>query len=240
MPFGSGTIGAGVMACADTAIDRAKPAIAINLIILNLPRPSNHPDLLQREKWSGSHVKIRALQACGPVARTLEIDQGLYDDRVGTSVAELRFEVLAVAEWEWECRPFGFYPWRKVDQFSIATANCCDDGPIQGRRMGGYIDEILQPGERVLYPTNEHWMFFLPAIAAWIVTVVFLVLWRMVAGVRLPGPGGDRWACRLVCQQEGVVTPAASSRHAPIRVFRRSFSKRLSGAPTGHDNPGAP
>jgi hypothetical protein len=194
MPFGSGTIGAGVMACADTAIDRAKPAIAINLIILNLPRPSNHSDLLQREKWSGSHVKIRALQACGPVARTLEIDQGLYDDRVGTSVAELRFEVLAVAEWEWECRPFGFYPWRKVDQFSIATANCCDDGPIQGTRMGGYIDEILQPGERVLYPTNEHWMFFLPAIAAWIVTVVFLVLWRMVAGVRFPGPGGDRWA----------------------------------------------
>jgi uncharacterized membrane protein YdbT with pleckstrin-like domain len=41
--------------------------------------------------------------------------------------------------------------------------------------MGRYIDEILQPGERVLYSTNEHWMFFLPAIAAWIVAVVFLV-----------------------------------------------------------------
>ena len=37
--------------------------------------------------------------------------------------------------------------------------------------MGRYIDEILQPGERVLYSTNEHWMFFLPAIAAWIVVV---------------------------------------------------------------------
>ena len=46
--------------------------------------------------------------------------------------------------------------------------------------MGRYIDEILQPGERVLYSTNEHWMFFLPAIAAWIVAVVFLVLWRLV------------------------------------------------------------
>jgi uncharacterized membrane protein YdbT with pleckstrin-like domain len=47
--------------------------------------------------------------------------------------------------------------------------------------MGRYIDEILQPGERVRYSTNEHWMFFLPAIAAWIVAVVFLVLSRMVA-----------------------------------------------------------
>ena len=48
--------------------------------------------------------------------------------------------------------------------------------------MGRYIDEILQPGERVLYSTNEHWMFFLPAIAAWIVAVAFLVLWRFVTG----------------------------------------------------------
>ena len=47
--------------------------------------------------------------------------------------------------------------------------------------MGRYIDEILQPGERVLYSTNEHWMFFLPAIAAWIVAVAFLVLWRLAA-----------------------------------------------------------
>ena len=46
--------------------------------------------------------------------------------------------------------------------------------------MGRYIDEILQPGERVRYSTNEHWMFFLPAIAAWIVAVAFLVLWRLV------------------------------------------------------------
>ncbi len=31
--------------------------------------------------------------------------------------------------------------------------------------MGRYIDDILQPGEKVLYSTNAHWMFFLPAIA---------------------------------------------------------------------------
>lgn len=46
--------------------------------------------------------------------------------------------------------------------------------------MGRYIDDILQPGEKVLYSTNAHWMFFLPSIAAWIVVILFLVLSRMV------------------------------------------------------------
>src|SRR5579863_10051769 len=45
--------------------------------------------------------------------------------------------------------------------------------------MGRYIDNILQPGEKVLYSTNAHWVFFLPAIAVWIVAVVLLVLSRM-------------------------------------------------------------
>jgi uncharacterized membrane protein YdbT with pleckstrin-like domain len=44
--------------------------------------------------------------------------------------------------------------------------------------MGRYIDEILQPGEKVLYSTNAHWMFYLPAIAAWIVAVVLFFLSR--------------------------------------------------------------
>ena len=51
--------------------------------------------------------------------------------------------------------------------------------------MGRYIEDILQPGERVLYSTNAHWMFYLPAIAAWIVAIVFLVLSRMVAAEAL-------------------------------------------------------
>jgi uncharacterized membrane protein YdbT with pleckstrin-like domain len=38
--------------------------------------------------------------------------------------------------------------------------------------MGRYIDEILQPGEKVLYSTNAHWIFYLPAIAAWFVVLV--------------------------------------------------------------------
>jgi uncharacterized membrane protein YdbT with pleckstrin-like domain len=46
--------------------------------------------------------------------------------------------------------------------------------------MGRYIDDILQPGERVLYSTNAHWIFFLPAIIGWIVAGVFLVLSGMV------------------------------------------------------------
>jgi uncharacterized membrane protein YdbT with pleckstrin-like domain len=47
--------------------------------------------------------------------------------------------------------------------------------------MGRYIDDILQPGEKVLYSTNAHWIFYLPAIASWTVALVFLVLSRMVA-----------------------------------------------------------
>src|SRR3954449_933468 len=46
--------------------------------------------------------------------------------------------------------------------------------------MGRYIDDILQPGERVLYSTNAHWIFFLPSIGLWIVAGVFLALSGMV------------------------------------------------------------
>jgi uncharacterized membrane protein YdbT with pleckstrin-like domain len=44
--------------------------------------------------------------------------------------------------------------------------------------MGRYIDEILQPGEKVLYSTSAHWMFYLPAIAAWTLALVLLILSR--------------------------------------------------------------
>ena len=45
--------------------------------------------------------------------------------------------------------------------------------------MGRYIDEILQPGEKVLYSTNAHWMFYLPAIGLWIVALVLVILSRV-------------------------------------------------------------
>ncbi|HET7491221.1 MAG TPA: PH domain-containing protein [Bradyrhizobium sp.] len=44
--------------------------------------------------------------------------------------------------------------------------------------MGRYIDQILQPGEKVLYSTNAHWVFYWPAILAWIAAVVLLILSR--------------------------------------------------------------
>lgn len=47
--------------------------------------------------------------------------------------------------------------------------------------MGRYIDEILQPGEKVLYSTNAHWIFYLPAIAAWLMALVLLILSVTVA-----------------------------------------------------------
>src|SRR5262249_10079173 len=46
--------------------------------------------------------------------------------------------------------------------------------------MGRYIDQILQPGEKVLYSTNAHWMFYLPAIGAWIAAAILLVASGMV------------------------------------------------------------
>jgi uncharacterized membrane protein YdbT with pleckstrin-like domain len=42
--------------------------------------------------------------------------------------------------------------------------------------MARYIDDILQPGEKVLYSTNAHWIYYLPAMGAWAVAVILLVL----------------------------------------------------------------
>src|SRR4029077_6988237 len=47
--------------------------------------------------------------------------------------------------------------------------------------MGRYIDEILQPGEKVLYSTNAHWIFYLPAIGAWILALILVIVPRETA-----------------------------------------------------------
>jgi uncharacterized membrane protein YdbT with pleckstrin-like domain len=44
--------------------------------------------------------------------------------------------------------------------------------------MGRYIDQILQPGEKVLYSTTLHWVVYLPAILAWIVALACFVMGR--------------------------------------------------------------
>jgi uncharacterized membrane protein YdbT with pleckstrin-like domain len=51
--------------------------------------------------------------------------------------------------------------------------------------MGRYIDDILQPGEKVLYSTNAHWIFYLPAVAAWVVAAALLVLTRFTTSENL-------------------------------------------------------
>jgi PH (Pleckstrin Homology) domain-containing protein len=53
-------------------------------------------------------------------------------------------------------------------------------GLIKAECMGRYIDDILQPGEKVLYSTNAHWIFYWPAILAWVAAIVFLVISRTV------------------------------------------------------------
>lgn len=46
--------------------------------------------------------------------------------------------------------------------------------------MGRYIDDILQPGEKLLYSTNLHWVFYLPGLVGWAVSIALLVAARMV------------------------------------------------------------
>jgi uncharacterized membrane protein YdbT with pleckstrin-like domain len=42
--------------------------------------------------------------------------------------------------------------------------------------MGRYIDEILQPEEKVLYSSNIHWIVFQSAIAGWLIAAALFVL----------------------------------------------------------------
>jgi membrane protein YdbS with pleckstrin-like domain len=60
-----------------------------------------------------------------------------------------------------------------------APRQCAGNGLIW--LMARYIDEILQPGEKVLYSTNAHWIFYFPAILAWIAALILLVLSRLTA-----------------------------------------------------------
>jgi uncharacterized membrane protein YdbT with pleckstrin-like domain len=66
--------------------------------------------------------------------------------------------------------------------------------------MGRYIDDILQPGEKVLFSTNAHWIFYLPAIAAWALAVVFLILSYMF----------DTDTPRLICWSLAAISAIAA------------------------------
>lgn len=41
--------------------------------------------------------------------------------------------------------------------------------------MGRYIDDILQPGEKVLYSSNLHWVVYWKGILGWIVAAALFV-----------------------------------------------------------------
>ena len=81
--------------------------------------------------------------------------------------------------------------------------------------MGRYIDEILQPGEKVLYSTNAHWMFYLPAIAAWAVVAVFLVASRMIVAD----------APVLICLSLAAIAALVALYWTVIAWFRRATTE---------------
>ena len=105
--------------------------------------------------------------------------------------------------------------------------------------MGRYIEEILQPGEKVLYSTNEHWMYFLPAIAAWIVAVAFLVLWCFFAADALAlvclalaaaaGLAASYWTATAWFHRWTTETDVTNMRvvHKTGFIKRRTFEMRL-------------
>jgi uncharacterized membrane protein YdbT with pleckstrin-like domain len=46
--------------------------------------------------------------------------------------------------------------------------------------MGRYIEEILQPGERLLYSTTIHWVIYLPGLLAWLLAIVAITLSNLI------------------------------------------------------------
>jgi uncharacterized membrane protein YdbT with pleckstrin-like domain len=105
--------------------------------------------------------------------------------------------------------------------------------------MGRYIDDILQPGEKVLYSTNAHWIFYLPAIAAWIVALVFLVLARMVTAdtpellclslAAIAALAGLYWAAKAWFHRWTTETDVTNLRvvHKTGFIKRRTFEMSL-------------
>lgn len=105
--------------------------------------------------------------------------------------------------------------------------------------MGRYIDEILQPGEKVLYSTNAHWMFYLPAIAAWIVAIGLLVLSRYttvdtlmmlcLAGAALVAIAALYWTVTAWFRRSTTETDVTNFRivHKTGFIKRRTFEMSL-------------
>jgi uncharacterized membrane protein YdbT with pleckstrin-like domain len=85
---------------------------------------------------------------------------------------------------------------------------------IEAVRMGRYIDDILQPGEKVRYSTNAHWIFYLPAIVAWVVALALLILSSVAAAT--PSLVLAAWA--------GAAVIAIAALYLTIRAWFHRFT----------------
>src|SRR5688572_1158861 len=77
--------------------------------------------------------------------------------------------------------------------------------------MGRYIDDILQPDEKVLYSSNAHWIFFLPAIVGWVVAIALFV----ASGLVPPGP------LALVCMSLAAIVAIFAAYKTVTAWFHR-------------------
>lgn len=105
--------------------------------------------------------------------------------------------------------------------------------------MARYIDEILQPGERVLYSTNAHWIFYFPAILAWIVALILFVLSRQtiveglvllcLVGAGLAALGALYWTVKAWFHRWTTETDVTNLRvvHKTGFIKRRTFEMAL-------------
>ena len=104
--------------------------------------------------------------------------------------------------------------------------------------MGRYIDDLLQPGEKVRYSTNAHWIFYLPAFGAWIVALVFLVISRMLIDTpaliclslaAIAAQAGLYWAMKAWFHRRTTETDVTNLRvvHKTGFIKRRTFEMSL-------------
>src|SRR3954447_8534363 len=105
--------------------------------------------------------------------------------------------------------------------------------------MARYIDEILQPGEKVLYSTNAHWIFYFPAIVAWIAALVLLILSRAtvsegitlfcLAAAAVVALAALYWTARAWFQRWTIETDVTNLRivHKVGFIKRRTFEMSL-------------
>jgi len=105
--------------------------------------------------------------------------------------------------------------------------------------MARYIDDILQPGEKVLYSTNAHWIFYFPAIVAWIAALVLLVLSRAttsegitlfcLAAAAVVALAALYWTARAWFQRWTIETDVTNLRivHKVGFIKRRTFEMSL-------------